>query len=80
MNALQALEVGTYYMEQGIFDFAVEWLHFALETVKQSPLTKTYPGIKRFFEDLFEQAVSEVTSFICTIYSTKYEFWIKVAF
>ncbi len=61
MNALQALEVGTYYLEHGIFDFSVQWLHFALETVKQSPLTKTYPGIKRFFEDIFELAVLEVT-------------------
>ncbi len=60
MNALQALEVGTYYLEQHIYDYAIEWLYFALETVKQSVVTKTYPGITRFVEDLLELAVSKV--------------------
>lgn len=62
LNALQALEVGTYYLDRGIYDLALEWIHFALETVKQSKLSKNFPWITVFFEHVYETAVVQVIS------------------
>lgn len=60
LNALHAIEIGTYYLQNSIFDGAVEWMHYAFETIKQSPQIYYYPLMKRCFLDLVNIAIESV--------------------